>query len=237
MKWATVAPAQEEAPRGGFKGCFAALRARRLSELGSAWQSVNARSRRAEASRRAREEMIRRIAVRTGRTYAASTIRRWAARDQWPPGVEPFWLQRWATIDRAGGIVALARKLGVTSGRIVSWRDSPDPDAQLPLAGAKKVGDQPRTIGVAVDGYATIGTTRIRKKVPWKSGQAYQELMVPQDSAVFDAWASEDRAGLMRLLGPIIADQVISEFASADHYEDVSYTVTELIRFLPHLDD
>lgn len=223
-------------PQRGFRDCFNDLVDRRLRELGSAWNSVNRRSRRAEAARRAREEMVRRIEIRGGRRYAESTIARWAARNQWPPGVETFWLERWATIDRAGGIAALAEALGSTPARVIAWRDSTDPNAPPPEPVVPKKPDEPQRIGVAVNGYATIGTTIIQKPVPWKPGQAYQELVIEPDSGILEAWFAGDEEELKDLLGPVIADQVISEWTSASHH-DVSYTVTEIYRFLPNLDN
>ncbi|OBK33746.1 hypothetical protein A5658_12925 [Mycobacterium sp. 1245111.1] len=223
-------------PSRGFQDCFNDLVDRRQRELGSAWDSVNRRSRRAEAARRAREEIARRIEVRGGRRYAASTIARWAARNHWPPGVENFWLERWATIDRAGGLAALARQLGSTVARVKTWRDSKDPSAPPPRPVTPKRPGEPTRIGVVVNGDAWVGTTKIEKKVPWLPDQTYQELTVEADSGILEAWFADNQDELKDLLGPVIADQVISDWHSANFY-DVAYTVTEIILFLPNLDD
>ncbi|WP_165618451.1 hypothetical protein [Mycobacteroides chelonae] len=223
-------------PERGFRDCFDDLVERKGRELGAGWDGVPRRSRRAEAARRARVEMARRIAVRGGRRYAESTIARWAARNHWPPGVETFWLERWALIDRAGGIAALAELLGISAARIISWRDSRDPDAKLPARPQPKAPKGSRRIGVAVNGYATIGTTVILKPVPWKPGQEYQALTIDADSEILEAWYDGDEDLLMELLGPVIADQVISEWASASHH-DVDYRVTEIYRFFPDVDE
>lgn len=224
-------------PERGFRDCFNDLVERRLRELGASWDGAPRRSRRAEAARRARQEMVRRIAVRGGRRYAESTIARWAARNHWPPGVETFWLERWALIDRAGGIAALAEMLGITPARVIAWRDSLDPDAKLPEPPPVKVAKGRRRIGVAVNGFATIGTTVIEKEVPWNPGQEYQVLTIEPDSGILEAWYAGDMDLLMELLGPVIADQVISEWTSASHYTDVSYEVTEIYRFFPNIDE
>lgn len=223
-------------PQRGFRDCFNDLKDRRLRELGAAWDGVHERSRRAQAAHRARQEMVRRIEIRGGRRYAESTIARWAARNKWPPGVEPFWLERWALIDRAGGIAALAAAVKSTPARVKAWRDSPDPDAKLPAPVIPKPPKERHRIGVAVNGLATVGTTVIEKKVPWKKGQLYQALTIEPDSGILEAWYAGNIDLLMELLGPVIADQVISEWASASHH-DVDYTVTEIYRFYPNIDD
>lgn len=224
-------------PERGFRDCFIDLVDRRLRELGAAWDGVSRRSRRAEAARRARQEMVRRIAVRGGRRYAESTIARWAARNHWPPGVETFWLERWALIDRAGGIAALAQTLGIKAARVIAWRDSFDPEAKLPGPVQPRVPKGRRRIGVAVNGFATIGSTVIEKEVPWKPGQEYQALTIEPDSGILETWYAGDMDLLMELLGPVIADQVISEWTSASHYTEVSYEVTEIYRFFPNIDE
>lgn len=227
--------APEPEPVRGFKDCFTDLVERRLSELGGSWAGVYPRSRRAEAARRAREEMVRRIAIRGGRRYAESTVARWAARNHWPPGVETFWLERWATIDRAGGIAALAASLRSTPARVISWRDSTDPGARPP-APVRGVPGEPQVIGVSVDGFATVGTTRIDKKIPAGKGARYQELVLDPDPGVLAAWFANDTDRLVELLGDLIAEQIISEWHSAQFYT-IDYTVTEILLFLPNLDD
>ncbi len=229
--------AAEQPPPRGFQTCFADLKDRRLRELGAAWDSVAPRSRRAEAARRARDEMARRIEVRTGRRYADSTIARWAARDHWPPNAEPFWLQRWAAIDRAGGVSALADVLGVTPARVLTWRDSLNPDAPLPAPMTPPRPGQRRKVGVVVDGFAIIGSTVIPKRVPTSPDQPYQELLVDPESEIIEAWFSGDTDRLKELLGPLVAEQVISQWASASHYPDVSYKVTDILEFYPNIDE
>ena len=91
--------------------------------------------------------------------------------------------------------------------------------------------------GLAVNGFATVGTTIIEKKVPWKPGQEYQALTIEPDSGILEAWYAGDEDLLMELLGPVIADQVISDWTSASHYTEVSYRVTEIYRFFPNIDE
>ncbi len=225
-------------PERGFSDCFTDLVDRRLGELGAAWDTTAARSRRAEARRRAREEMVRRIAARTGRRYASSSVARWAAHNQWPPGAEPFWLERWAAIDRAGGIAAFAEVLGSSPARVVAWRDSEDPAAPPPgpIPARRRAPGAPVRVGVEVDGFAVVGTSKIPKKVPWKKPPAYQVLVIDPDSEILDAWFAGDYQTLKDLLGPVIAEQVIAEWTSASSY-DVDYTVTDITLFLPNVSE
>ena len=224
-------------PPRGYRDCVSDLADRRLRELGGGWAGVNTRSRRAEASRRARAEMVRRIETRTGRRYATSTIARWASRNQWPPGIDTFWFDRWATIDRAGGIAALAASLRSTAARVIAWRDSPDPNAPPPRPVAPAVPDEPQTIGVETLGILRISDTlQYGKRIPTDSNMEYQALEVDPESGVLQAWFDDDDALLRSLLSELITDQVISGWDIAQHY-DCSYTVTDILKFLPNLDD
>ncbi|WP_133055996.1 MULTISPECIES: hypothetical protein [Mycolicibacter] len=215
-------------PQRGFRECFLDLADRKGREFGAAWDGVNARSRRAEAGRRGREEMIRRIETRTGRRYAASTIARWAVHQQWPPGVDTFWLERWAAIDRAGGIRALAEALGSTPRRVVTWRDSLDPNAPPPAPVSVVPPGEVQAIWVIVDGFATIGTTRIDKRVPTSADEEFQELQILVSSGFFEAWINHEMDRVKEILGAAIADQVIADWNPAQFY-DVDFTVEDVI--------
>ncbi|MEB3023440.1 MULTISPECIES: hypothetical protein [Mycolicibacter] len=214
-------------PQRGFRECFLDLADRKDRELGTPWAGVNSRFRRAEAGRRAREEMLRRIETRTGRRYAPSTIARWAARQHWPPGVDTFWLERWAAIDRAGGIRALADALGSTPQRVVTWRDSLDPNAPPPGPVAVAPPAEVLTVWVSVEGYATVGTTLIYKNIPTGDAE-HQELEIVVGAELLEAWINSRQERVKEILGEAIAEQVIAEWNPAQFY-DVDYTVTDVI--------
>ncbi|WP_142304804.1 hypothetical protein [Mycobacterium avium] len=229
----------EEPPARGFRDCFHDLVERRLGELGSRWEGVSQRSRRAEAARRARQEMVRRIETRTGRRYATSTIARWAARNIWPPGIDTFWFERWAAIDRAGGIDALAEATGSSRRRVVNWRDSPDPNAPPPgriPPGKRTPSAEPQDIGVETLGTLRIGDTLIHnKRIPTNPADDYETLEAAPDSGILEAWFDDDISLLQDLLSEAITEQVVSSWEIAQVYV-CSYTVTEIVQFLPSLE-
>ncbi|MUL61007.1 hypothetical protein B5P44_00205 [Mycobacterium sp. CBMA 213] len=233
MKWAQLAD-EPTAPKRGFADCFNDLVERRTAELASKWDNTPERSRRAQAKHRARVEMLRRIKTRSGRQYKESTIEKWAAHNTWPPGIDTFWFERWAVIDRAGGIDALANSLRCSRGRIVAWRDSPDPNAQLPKQkpppGAPK--ERRFRIGVETLGILRIGETgQHHKRIPTDPNKEYEVLVFDPDSTILDAWYAEDLETVMDLLSDAITEQVISTWDVALYY-DYSYTVTEILKFL-----
>ncbi|MEB3052107.1 hypothetical protein KV112_20560 [Mycolicibacter sp. MYC123] len=225
----------EEPPRRGFRDAVTDLVDRKLSELGGHWARETQRSRRAEAARRARVEMVRRVERQTGRRYAVSTIVRWAAHNATPPDTDVVWWDRWAAIDRAGGIQALADQTGATSGRVIAWRDSPDPDAPPPgriPVGARRPSAEPQRIGVETDGVLTIGRTRIDdRRIPTNPIEPYEVLLV--DPEVLDAWLADDTDTLLDLLSDAITDQVIGAWGLAPEQEP-QYRVTDILRFIPN---
>ncbi|MEB3065530.1 hypothetical protein [[Mycobacterium] zoologicum] len=223
----------EAPPRRGFRDAFTDLVDRKLGELGGRWARESQRSRRAEAARRARGEMVRRIEHRTGRRYAPSTIARWAAHDATPPDTDMLWWDRWAAIDRAGGIQALAAQTGATPGRVIAWRDSLDPDAPPPgriPVGARRPTAEPQRIGVETIGVLTIGRTRIDdRRVPTNPMDPYEVLLVGPE--VMDAWLADDTDTLMELLSDTITDQVIGTWGLAPEQEP-HYDVTDIRQFI-----
>ncbi|GAB4999213.1 hypothetical protein [Mycobacterium avium] len=229
-----------EEPTGPrFQDCFNDLVERRLNELGRAWADVNARSRRAEAARRAREEMVRRIETRTGRRYATSTIARWVAHNTWPPRIDTFWFERWAAIDRAGGIDAMAAATGSSRHRVVAWRDSPDPAAPPPgriPPRKRKPTAEPQEIGVETRGILRIGETeQHNKRIPTDPARDYEVLEAAPDSGILEAWFDNDIDTLMDLLSDAITEQVTAFWDVAQYY-DARYTVTEIVQFLPSIE-
>ena len=111
MKFWKLSGGASQAPQGqGFQEALKVLTERRLSEMRGVWQRMPERMRRAEAGRRARKEMARRIAQHTdAEARSEATIARRGRRDQPPTGVDKLWLDRWAAIDRAGGMTKLAK--------------------------------------------------------------------------------------------------------------------------------
>jgi hypothetical protein len=149
-------PPQQPAVQG-FRDAMDTLTERRYRELHGVWARAPERLRRTEAARRARNEMARRIAQHTGRRRVSPrTIARRARQDEMPPGVDRMWLQRWAAIDRAGGIAAMARQLGTTPRRVSAWRDLPRPEPELPGGPPAPPPAEVQNVGVETDGFVII---------------------------------------------------------------------------------
>lgn len=110
-------------PRTGFKAALRALRERKLGDLldTAKWRKRPQAEREAEARARADREMARRIERQTGRKPAESTIRRNAAKDTAPRGVDQERLDRQAIIDRAGGVKAFASQAQVSESTVRRW--------------------------------------------------------------------------------------------------------------------
>lgn len=116
-------PAKKKAR--GFAVAMEDLTARMSAKLSAKWDAKPKRSQQAEAKRRAAREMSRRLKQRADKTYAPSTLARKAAQDVTPTGADPEWMNRWAAIDRAGGIDAMAQMYKVTPYQVTAWRDQP----------------------------------------------------------------------------------------------------------------
>lgn len=119
-------PAGQGGSRGtGFKAAWEALKNRKLAELANTvkWRrkSVTEADRQAEAKARADREMARRIQRQTGRKPATSTIRRNAAKDSSPRGVDQELLDRQAAVDKAGGVKEFAAQAKVSQSTARRW--------------------------------------------------------------------------------------------------------------------
>jgi len=110
-------------PQSGFKAALRALRERKLSELidTAKWRKRSKAEREAEAKARADREMARRIERQTGKKPATSTLRRNAAKDTSPRGVDQARLDRQAAIDRAGGLKEFAAQAKVSQSKARRW--------------------------------------------------------------------------------------------------------------------
>ena len=201
------APRQE--PSQGFRDALQVLQERRYRELGTAWQRQTQRARRAEAARRARQEMARRMAGHTGRrALSQRTIARWAGADKPPAGVDKHWLDRWAAIDRAGGIKKLAQELGVSQGQVRRWRDSPDPKAPPP-GGTGVPGAPTQPIGVETDGWVMINGKLYPKHIPTDPDEDCATLYVDPAGELMRASFDNDTDLLNQMLGEEITEQII----------------------------
>lgn len=115
----------------GFKAAWEALKNRKLNELkGRRWRlktdpkdktGASQAAREAEAARRADREMARRIRRQTGKEPAQRTIRRNAAKDSSPRGVDQERLDRQAAIDKAGGVKEFAAQAKVSESTARRW--------------------------------------------------------------------------------------------------------------------
>jgi hypothetical protein len=118
---AESAGAKPASQRMGFKEALSALKDRKLKELAPKWMTRSKAEREAEAKARADREMARRIERQTGKKPAPSTIRRNAAKDSAPRGVDQERLDRQAAIDRAGGIKEFAAQAKVSPSTVRRW--------------------------------------------------------------------------------------------------------------------
>ncbi len=125
-------PTAPPPPRTGFKAAFRDLVDRKLRELKQTakWGTLSEdkkkaaaqeRAQRAEARARAEREMARRIERQTGKKPASSTLRRNAAKDTAPRGMDQARLDRQAAIDRAGGIKEFAAQAKVSQSKARRW--------------------------------------------------------------------------------------------------------------------
>ncbi|GAB4902046.1 MULTISPECIES: hypothetical protein [Mycobacterium] len=227
-----------EQPVGeGFRAAMDALTERRYREMRGAWARAPERLRRAEAARRARNEMARRVAQHTGRPrVSARTIARRARHDAMPPGVERMWLERWAAIDRAGGIRAMARQVGTTPQRVTSWRDSPRPEAPLPTPPPpERLPVEAQTVGVETQGVVIINGKAYPKRIPEGSGAEQAELEIQPDSGIMEAWLAEDTETLYELLSDQIVMQIIVPRWNLPPTYSIDYQIEELRKFVPGL--
>lgn len=227
----------EEPESTVFRDALAALQERRYNELGGKWRTRPERTRRAEAGRRARNEMARRIGQHTGRDpLSERTIARRIRRNDPPAGVDKPFLDRWAAIDRAGGVRKLAEQIGVNEGRVRRWRDSPDPEAPLPGRRPPGVPGLPgaptRRIGIAVDGYVVINAKEYPKRIPW-GGQDYDLIDVDPSGELIQAFFDGDNELLKQLLGEEIAMQiVVPTWSNLPRTYRVGYRIETLLDFL-----
>jgi hypothetical protein len=228
-------------PNRGFGDAVRELEDRKYRELGAAWERIGERKRRAEARRRARREMARRIAQRTGkRALSERTIARRARDDNPPGGVERHWLDRWAAIDRAGGIKKLSEQLGASERHVRRWRDSADPDAPPPgepPAGVRRVPGAPtHPIGVETDGWVVINGKPYPKRIPTDPDEDYAVLYVDPAGDLMRAYLDNDVEVLKELLGDEIAMQIIiPTWMNLPSTYEVGYLVDEILQFLPDL--
>lgn len=243
MKFWDLPSGQEPAqpPRRGFRDALQALKDRKQRELGAAWARATERARKAEAARRARREMARRVAVHTEtRKLSERTIARRARGDQPPAGVDKHWLDRWAAIDRAGGIKQMALQLGASEGQVRRWRDSPDPKAAPPGEPEPGVGGVPgaptQPIGVECDGAVIINGKRYPKKIPTDPNEDYAVLYVDPAGELMQAYFNNDTEALYGLLADEIVDQIIiPTWDNLPSAYEVGYEIEEVLNFLPEL--
>ncbi|MGW0162086.1 hypothetical protein ACWDUN_22515 [Mycobacterium sp. NPDC003323] len=237
MKFWKLSGGASQAPQGqGFQEALKVLTERRLSEMRGVWQRMPERMRRAEAGRRARKEMARRIAQHTdSEALSEATIARRGRRDQPPTGVDKLWLDRWAAIDRAGGMTKMARQLGTTPARVRSWRDSADPSAKLPSRRRdEKVppGAPTQRIGVETDGFVIVNGKEYPKRIPESGGEDYASLDVDPQGEVIEAWVNDDTERLYELLADEIVMQWITPRWDLPATYELGYRIEELLKFL-----
>lgn len=184
-------------PAAGFRAAFESLVGRKLRELTDRWTQRSQRDRRAEAARRATNEMANRIEKQTGRRPADSTIRRNARNNKTPRGVDPALLDRQTVIDAAGGIRQLAQMLGVTQYAVRRWRDEGRPLVPGPLDVTADVEgvivvdgtEYPRSLTVTVTVYPP-GSDDVRIHYAFGDIDSIAAILGPEIAAQVD-WAGE----------------------------------------------
>lgn len=223
-------PAAVEPPPRGFKAAFRDLAERKWRELSGTlkWRGKSEAQQRAEARVRAEREMARRIAAQTGKRPAASTIRRNAAKDSSPRGVDQDRLNRQAAVDRAGGIKEFAAQAKVSPAKARRWLTS----GAVPVFA-------PSTVGAIVVGYTVVcdilhysgkrksSSPQINKVLKSRPGTVTAPLVLTgEDAADFlRAHAAGDTEALKTLL----AEQInMHELANWDGEVTRSCTITEI---------
>ena len=222
---ATVPP-----PPRGFRTALRDLAERKLRELSGTlkWRGQSEAKQRAEAKARAEREMGRRIAQQTGKRPAPSTIRRNAAKDSAPRGVDQDRLNRQAAIDRAGGLNQFAKTAKVSPAKARRWLNSGAVPVYAPsIVGAIVVG---YTIVCDIHHYSDKRKTsspQINKVLKSRPGTATAPLVLSgEDAADFlRAHAAGDTEALKVLLGEQIN---MHELANWDGEVTRSCTITEI---------
>lgn len=223
-------PAAVEPPPRGFKAAFRDLAERKLRELSGTlkWRGKAEAQQRAEARVRAEREMARRIAAQTGKRPAASTIRRNAAKDSPPRGVDQDRLNRQAAVDRAGGIKEFAAQAKVTPAKARRWLTS----GTVPVFA-------PSIVGAIVVGYTVkCEIQHISSKRPMPSYQPEKVLKSRPGTATAPlVLTGEDAADFLRAhaagdteaLKMLLAEQInMHELANWDGEVTRSCTITEI---------
>lgn len=217
----------------GFQDGLRVLEERRYQEMGRGWQRVPERFRRAEARRRARREMARRIGQHTDKpALSETTIARRGRRDDAPPGVDKTWLDRWAAIDRAGGMANLAEQLGTTVSRVRRWRDDPSVETPKPPASVAP-GAPLQPIAIACEGFVIINGREYRKHIPDSATGDVAVVEIDPSGAVLQAWLNNDIEALHDGLGAEIAMQVIAARWNLPGTYTVGYRIEKLLQFSP----
>lgn len=231
-----TAPAQQVTESSPLREALEALTQRRLNELGEGWRAAPKRSRDAEAGRRARRELARRIARHTGKkALSEQTIARRARQENPPAGVEKFWLDRWAVIDRAGGIAKLANQIGAGIGQIRRWRDSLDPDAPMPVGRSRvRVPVSMTVIRIKVTGFAVINGKDYNRDIPTDPNMDYDTIQVDPGGDFLQAFYDGDENAMKDELGEEIAMQIIAAtWSNLPSTYDIGYRVDEVLLFEP----
>lgn len=227
---APPAAAEVPPPPRGFRAALRDLAERKLRELSATmkWRGQSEAQQRAEARARAEREMARRIAQQTGKRPAASTIRRNAAKDSSPRGVDQDRLNRQAAVDRAGGLNQFAKAAKVSPAKARRWLTS----GTVPVFA-------PSTVGAIVVGYTVVcdihhysdkrktSSPQINKLLKSRPGTATAPLVLTGEDAadVLRAYAEGDTDTLKTLL----ADQInMHELANWDGEVTRSCTITEI---------
>lgn len=229
---------QPEPEGAGFRDAMDALVQRRRNELGPGWRLLPERLQKAEAGRRARREMARRVAQHTGkRPLSERTIARRARQDTPPDGVDKAWLDRWAAIDRAGGIGNLARQIGAGEGQVRRWRDSPDPEAKLPIRKGRGAPPTPSAgivVLVRVKGSVVINGKEYPRDIPTNPDTEYDTITIDPAGDLMQAFFDGDEERLKEFLGEEVAMQIIiPTWTNLPKTYRVGYLVDEILEFRP----
>ncbi|MFV8227260.1 hypothetical protein [Mycolicibacterium fortuitum] len=200
--------------RTGVTAALWGLAKRKLRELrGRRWEAATQRERVAEADRRARQELAKRIERETGRRPAERTLRRHKAAGSAPRGVDEEKMARQAAIDNAGSIAKFGRQYGMSASAVKRWRDH---GGDLPE-------ETPESLRFEVAFVATL----FSKGERYKTDQLWHtDIYVDGDAVARIAEASRtgDYGDVADLIGSLAADQFPWVGAA-----DRSFEVSEVI--------
>jgi hypothetical protein len=202
----------QAAPEGFAAGLRAVIERKYRELTGRRWVGASERAKRAEAARRGRTEMAKRIERQTGKRLSEVTIGRYAGRDSAPKGVDGDQLNRQAAIDRAGGLKPFAGRAGVGQAVARRWRDR---GGALAPTGRGPSG--PMVLMVDVHGFVVAKGRRYPRHL---------QLAITFSGPVADMFRAAQSTGDTQTMAGLIGPQVAAEYLAVSADFEVSEIVS-----------